>query len=92
MFLISILGAMVAPIMVFAGLIKVKITEPEKVITYWDMMEQTNLYMLLFFGIIVYGVIAAYLFSREYSENTLKSILTVPVSKEAFLIAKFLYG
>ncbi|WP_422486851.1 ABC transporter permease [Gudongella sp. DL1XJH-153] len=90
MFLISILGAMVAPIMVFAGLIKVKITEPEKVITYWEMLGQTNLYMLLLFGIIVYGVIAAYLFSREYSENTLKSILTVPVSKEAFLVAKFL--
>lgn len=90
MFLISILGAMVAPIMVFAGLIKAKITQPEKIITYWDMLEQTNLYMLLLFGIIVYGVIAAYLFSREYSENTLKSILTVPVSKEAFLSAKFL--
>ncbi len=90
MFLISILGAMVAPIMVFAGLIKAKITQPEKIVTYWDMLEQTNLYMLLLFGIIVYGVIAAYLFSREYSEKTLKSILTIPVSKEAFLSAKFL--
>lgn len=90
MFFISILGAMVAPTMVFAGLIKARITEPEKVITYWDMLGQTNLYMLLLFGIIVYGVITAYLFSREYTENTLKSILTVPISKEAFLIAKFL--
>jgi bacitracin transport system permease protein len=90
MFFISILGAMVAPIMVFAGLIKAKITEPDKVITYWDMLEQTNLYVLLLFGIIVYGVIAAYLFSREYTENTLKSVLTVPVSKGAFLTAKFL--
>lgn len=90
MFFISILGAMVAPIMVFAGLIKAKITVPDRVITYWDMLEQTNLYVLLLFGIIVYGVIAAYLFSREYTENTLKSMLTVPVSKEAFLVAKFL--
>lgn len=90
MFFISILGAMVAPIMVFAGLIKAKITEPDRVITYWDMLEQTNLYVLLLFGIIVYGVIAAYLFSREYTENTLKSMLTIPVSKEAFLTAKFL--
>lgn len=90
MFFISILGAMVAPIMVFAGLIKVKITEPDKIITYWDMLEQTNLYVLLLFGVIVYGVIAAYLFSREYTENMLKSILTIPVSKGAFLTAKFL--
>ena len=89
MFFISVLGAMVSPIMVFAGLIKAKITEPNKVITYWDMLEQTNLYVLLLFGVIVYGVIAAYLFSREYTENTLKSMLTVPVSKGAFLTAKF---
>ena len=90
MFLISVLGAMVAPIMVFAGLIKARITEPNKVITYWDMLEQTNLYVLLLFGVIVYGVIAAYLFSREYTENTLKAVLTVPVSKGAFLTSKFL--
>lgn len=90
MFLISVLGAMVAPIMVFAGLVKAKITEPDKIITYWDMLEQTNLYVLLLFGVIVYGVIAAYLFSREYTENTLKAVLTVPVSKGAFLTSKFL--
>lgn len=90
MFLISVLGAMVAPIMVFAGLIKAKITEPDKIITYLDMLEQTNLYVLLLFGVIVYGVIAAFLFSREYTENTLKLVLTVPVSKGAFLITKLL--
>lgn len=90
MLLISVLGAMVAPIMVFAGLVKAKITEPDKIITYWDMLEQTNLYVLLLFGVIVYGVIAAYLFSREYTENTLKAVLTVPVSKGAFLTSKFL--
>ncbi len=90
MFLISVLGAMVAPIMVFAGLIKAKISEPDKIITYLDMLEQTNLYVLLLFGVIVYGVIAAFLFSREYTENTLKLVLTVPVSKGAFLITKLL--
>lgn len=90
MFFISALGALVAPVMVFAGLIKAKITEPDKVITYWDMLEQTNLYVLLLFGVIVYGVIAAHLLSREFAEKTMKSILTVPVSKEAFLTAKFL--
>ena len=90
MFLISVLGAMGAPIMVFAGLIKAKISEPDKIITYLDMLEQTNLYVLLLFGVIVYGVIAAFLFSREYTENTLKLVLTVPVSKGAFLITKLL--
>ena len=40
MFLISVLGAMVAPIMVFAGLVKAKITEPDKILS--------NLHALVF--------------------------------------------
>lgn len=90
MFLISILGGMVAPIMVFAGLIKARISKPEMIITYKDLFDQTSLYVLLLFGLIVYGVIAAYLFSREYTENTLKSIITIPVSKTSFILGKFL--
>lgn len=89
MFVISILGEMVAPVMVFAGLIKARIRNPEKIITYLDMLEQTNLYVLLLFGVIVYCVIAAYLFSREYTENTLKAVLTVPISKTSFIFGKF---
>ena len=40
-------------------------------------------------SLIVYSVITAYLFSREYSENTLKTILAIPVRKSTFLASKF---
>jgi bacitracin transport system permease protein len=45
---------------------------------------------MIMFGLIVYVVITAYLFSREYTENTLKTILIVPVGKLTFITSKFL--
>lgn len=89
-FIISILGGMVAPIMMFVDLIKIKLSSPDKVFTYSGMLDSTNLYTIAIFGIVVYALIASYLFSREYTENTLKSILTIPVSKASFLASKFL--
>jgi len=90
MFLISVLGAMVAPVMVFIGLIKSRFDDPNMIIKFEDMFAQTNLYVLLLFGAIVYAVIATYLFSREYTENTLKNILSIPVSKTKLIVGKFI--
>lgn len=90
MFFISIMGAFVAPLMVFVGWMKLKIEQTGTVVTYDMLFSDTNLYTMLLFGIIVYCVIAAYLFSHEYTENTLKNILTVPVSKTKFILAKFI--
>lgn len=90
MFLISILGAIVTPLMIFAGILKAKLSNESKAITYTDIFEQSNLYVMLIFGLIVYSVIASYLFYREYTENTLKTILTIPISKISFIIGKYL--
>lgn len=90
MILISFLGALATPVMVFVGAIKFRIEKPGSVITYSSFFTQCNQYMIMLFGLVVYTVIAAYLFSREYSENTLKTILTVPVSKLSFIAGKFI--
>lgn len=90
MILISVLGAMVTPGMIFAEVIKMRLSKPDFTPTYVQIFDQNCMYMLIFFGFMVYSVFAAYLFSREYTENTLKAILTVPVSKKAFLMSKFI--
>ncbi|MBS4536296.1 ABC transporter permease [Clostridium sp. D2Q-14] len=90
MIIISILGAMVTPIMVFVGVLKAKFTTADKIVTYADIFSESNLYIMLLFGVIVYTVIGSYLFSREYVEKTLKIILTVPVSRVTFIVVKFL--
>ena len=40
-------------------------------------------------NIMIYVAIAAYLFSREYTESTLKTILPIPISRTKLLIGKF---
>lgn len=90
MFLICILGSFTAPIMVFIGLIKSQLENPAMVITYMELLDETNMYVVLLFGLVVYVVIAAYLFSREYTEHTLKSIISTPVSRVKFITGKYI--
>jgi len=90
MLLISFLGALVTPSMMIADGIKIHYSKPDTIITFADLYDSCSLYTMMLFGLIVYSVIAAYLFSREYTEKTLKTILTVPVSKLTFIISKFI--
>lgn len=90
MTIISILGAMVNPFMILVEILKERSNSSDVIVTYYDIFSQSNMYMILIFGLIVYTVFASYLFGREYTENTLKTILTIPVSKSALLISKFL--
>jgi bacitracin transport system permease protein len=90
MFLICLLGSLTAPIMVFIGLLKSHLENPLEIITYGDLLDQTNMYVVLLFGLVVYVVIAAYLFSREYTEHTLKSVITTPVSRAKYITGKYI--
>jgi len=89
-FNLSLIGALIAPLMISGEIVKSKFDNPDKIITFADLFESTNLYIMMIFGLILYGLIAAYLISREYSENTLKSVLTVPISKAKYLFSKFI--
>jgi ABC-2 type transport system permease protein len=39
-------------------------------------------------GLLVFGLIVAYVFGREYSEGTAKNMLTLPIRREWFALAK----
>lgn len=41
-------------------------------------------------GIVVFGFVASYLFSREYSDHTYRDLLSLPFSRTKILNAKFL--
>lgn len=87
MFLISIIGAAVTPFVVVIGasITQDKVTEP---VLFDELFYQTNLYTILVIGVPLYGVVTAYLFNREYAEDTLKNLLTIPVSRMNFLLSK----
>lgn len=90
MITVSVLGAMVTPFMIMVEILKERMNHPEYQVTYYTVFNQSNYYMILLFGLIVYTVFAAFLFSREYTENTLKMIVTIPVSRVGLLISKFI--
>ena len=89
MFLISILGSVVAPFMVVvASYVHMKTENPAQLITFDEIFYETNLYTVLIIGVPLYGVITAYLFGREYLEDTLKNLLTIPVSRISYIMSK----
>lgn len=91
MFFISILGSVVAPFMVVvASYVHMRTEDPAQLITFSEIFSDTNLYTVLIIGVPLYGVITAYLFSREYMEDTLKNLLTIPVSRINFIMSKLI--
>jgi bacitracin transport system permease protein len=87
MFWVSIVGSMVAPFMCFIGYVMQKAKRPYISIEFNKVFPETNLYVI-FIGILLYGLITAYLFNREYVENTLKNLLTIPVSRINLIVSK----
>lgn len=90
MFLLVLLGSLTAPTLTFISLLKYHMENPMNIIAFKDLFDQGNLYIALLFGMVVYVVLAAYLFSREYIEHTLKSIISVPVSRGKFITSKYI--
>ncbi|MDR0430289.1 MAG: ABC transporter permease, partial [Tannerellaceae bacterium] len=41
-------------------------------------------------GILIFGFIISWIFGREYAENTVKDLLSMPTSKSKILNAKFI--
>lgn len=87
MFLLSLIGAAVAPIMVVLAFY---LNMEEEAVVFDTVIYNTSLYTVLLVGVPLYSVVAAYLFNREYAEDTLKNLLTIPVSRTGLILSKML--
>src|SRR5699024_12394207 len=85
MILLSIAGAAVAPLVVVVATYMNEPSTPFK-----ELFYNVNLYTVLIIGAPLYGEVTTYLFKREYVENTIKNILTIPVSRVSFIMSKTL--
>ena len=90
MFLISIIGAVVAPILNFLVYMTNNTRMPDQPILFDRFFAQTNMFIILLIGVLLYGLIATFLINREYQEDTLKTLLTIPVSRMDFILSKFI--
>lgn len=54
----------------------------------WSDFMRTGTEMLATLGVVIYGLVAAYLFGREYGERTATAVLTLPMRREFTVLAK----
>jgi bacitracin transport system permease protein len=88
--LFSVFGVLATPLMMLAEAFQTHFEHPERIFSLSDIYQNSLLYVMLLTSMLVYVAIAAYLFSREYAEKTLKMILPVPVSRFNLITGKFL--
>ena len=51
-------------------------------------MEQSNLFIAMIIGTLLYGLFTTYVFEREFSEGMMKHLLTVPVTRMHLFTSK----
>lgn len=95
MLFITLAGASVAPFinfLIFITIQRTDIAELTEVATidFATYANQTNLFVILMIGILLYGLLTTYTFSREYQEDTLKNLLTIPVNRTMLILSKCL--
>ena len=83
-FLLSLFGAVFPPLLMF-----IAITSFDEGQTFEMLFSNVNMYMSAIFAVMIFTIIISYLFGREYNEHTLKTMLTIPVSRGKFLLSKY---
>ena len=84
-FLLSLLGAILPPLLMF-----IAVTSFDEGNTFEMLFTNVNMYMSAMFAVLIFAIIISYLFGREYNEHTLKTMLTIPVSRGKFLASKYM--
>ena len=84
-FLLSLMGAILPPFLMF-----IAVTAFGEGNTFEALFTNVNMYMSAMFAVLLFAIIISYLFGREYNEHTLKTMLTIPISRGKFLISKYI--
>jgi len=88
MFLISLLGALVSPVLTFFMLIGYNNQNPDTILSFKSFFSQTHLFIVFIIGNMLFALITTYIFNREFEEDTLKNLLTIPVGRIKLIISK----
>lgn len=84
-FLLSLIGAILPPLLMFIAVVAF-----DEGHTFKALFTNVNMYMSSLFAVLLFAIIISYLFGREYNEHTLKTMLTIPISRGKFLASKYL--
>lgn len=87
---VGLLGTIIVPVLVTINRLRMFMNNPNNSIALYDFYDGAMIFWMLLFVPLVMSVLAVYLIVREYSEKTLKTIFTVPISRKEFLQSKYL--
>lgn len=83
-------GAAVTPLVTFTGYMLYRNKHPGEIYSMETLLSETSLYMVILIGTPLFGVLATWVFNREFAENTLRNILAIPVSRSALVVSKMI--
>lgn len=87
---VSLAGAAVTPLIIWLGYLLYSTGSADSLPDLAHFLQETDFYVVLLIGCPLYGVLAAYLYNREFAEGTMKSLLAIPVSRDALVVGKYL--
>jgi ABC-2 type transport system permease protein/bacitracin transport system permease protein len=83
-FLLSLIGSVVPSLLMFIAVFAFGEGN-----TFEMLFTNVNMYMSAMFAVLIFAIMISYLFGREYNEHTLKTMLTIPISRGKFLLSKY---
>ena len=83
-FLLTVLGALTLPFLLYLSLISGNADGFE------SMLLACNQFTGSMFNIVLFAIVVSYIFGREYTEHSLKTMMTIPLSRGKFILGKYL--
>lgn len=89
--MIGLLGTLIVPLFVYAKAVISSLVNPGHAISVFSLYDDALMFLMLLFAPMVLTILGAWIISREYTDQTLKNIYAIPVSRTAFLCGKLLF-
>ena len=89
-FFLSLLAGLIPPFAMYVGALETLVDNPDFVLQFSSMFYNTHIYMVGLFAVFILCVIISNLIGKEYTDHTLKLVLTSPVSGVKFLASKYI--
>lgn len=89
--LIGMLSTLIVPIFVTVKAVTKYFSDSGIAMSLFSLYDDSLMFLMLLFAPMVLTILGAWIIGREYTDGTLKSIFTIPVSRTSFLWGKILF-
>lgn len=84
---VGVAGAVVMPLFAFFSYYKNHIDNGKDYV-FPRLLTNNGLFMSMGIGVMLFGLMASFLFNREYKEGTIKTMMVLPIRRSSFILTK----